>query len=662
MSQLPATATHWQRFAPYLLPASLLLASVVSLLTSLTLGSVVGIKSGYVFIGLLIALIVYNLSNRTTTTEKSITEFKSYSRPLRISVYFVTLFSVIVVAGVPLVTGIGSSVARAFVLLFVLPVSYALVLIQMYTKPSPKHILPQILLLFSLDLVTKVQSTDFYFGRGDIPKHVHYTDLVASTGTWRMIPETSFYHFFPGFQTLLGSVSLLTGLSPYDSLVITGICTYLVVVLAVYLLAQVLFDADLIPICIALGVTMLGPIHRYSVYFYPQALAVALISIIILAAYKYSPVGPQRYLWGLILSSPIVVSLWFTHHLTIVFFAPIILVLVTSPAVLNRILKTESVARPQVVPLASLVVGSVIYWLYQDVFYSSLIRAFIEEITSAGAAGSADAGSRIVLLGEQIPEYTVVDAFVSLLSPGGVYNITLVAALAFSTVVLLSKPGRYRRAGGLITMGLLGSVFMIRLPIDIHGSARLQLPLSLFTAFVLGVGLRRILTNSQIKRALPGLFVFVLLLTAGPAVAADDLYALQSGPDLWERQAVPDVQREFSDAEMESLRLSAGFIQQNDASVGTDFHTIIGLTRYGTESESFVVQDGTIRHNEDLLMYRQRWADHSVRLTPERRSFVTLVVPESWLNGLVASENKIYTTGEVGMISDRNNSPRLAVE
>jgi hypothetical protein len=156
------------------------------------------------------------------------------------------------------------------------------------------------------------------------------------------------------------------------------------------------------------------------------------------------------------------------------------------------------------------------------------------------------------------------------------------------------------------------------------------------------------------------LFVFVLLLTAGPAVAADDLYALQSGPDLWERHTVPDVQREFSDAEMESLQLSAGFIQQNDVSVGTDFHTLIGLSRYGTESSSFVVEDDTIRYDEDLLMYRQRWTEHSVRLTPERRSFITLVVPESWLNGYVASQNKVYTTGEVGMISDRGS--RFAVE
>jgi hypothetical protein len=660
MRKVPAAATHWQRFAPYLLPTSLLLALVVSLLTYLTLGPVLGVKSGYVFIGLAVALIAYGFSIKEITKGKSPPTFEPHSRSLRTAVYFSVLFSVIVVAGVTLLPNVSASIARTFVLLLVLPVSYALVLIQMYTKPSPKHILPQILVLFSLDLVTKFQSTDFYFGRGDIPKHVHYTDLVASSGTWRMIPETSFYHFFPGFQTLLGSVSLLTGLSPYDSLVITGICTYLVVVLAVYLLAQVLFDADLIPMCIALAVTMLGPIHRYSVYFYPQALAVALVSIVILAAFKYSSVGPRPYLGGLVLSSPIVVALWFTHHLTIVFFAPIILVLIVSPAVLNRILEAERVVRPQVVPLASLVVGSVIYWLYQDVFYSSLIRAFVEETTGASTAGSADAGSRIVSLGGQVPEHTVADAFISLFSPGGIYNITLVAALAFSTVVLLGRSSRYRRAGGLIIMGLLGSVFMIRLPIDIHGSARLQLPLSLFTAFVLGVGLRQILQHSQIKRVLPGLFVFVLLLTAGPAVAADDLYALQSGPDLWERHTVPDVQREFSDAEMESLQLSAGFIQQNDVSVGTDFHTLIGLSRYGTESSSFVVEDDTIRYDEDLLMYRQRWTEHSVRLTPERRSFITLVVPESWLNGYVASQNKVYTTGEVGMISDRGS--RFAVE
>lgn len=660
MSRVPATVAHWQRFAPYLLPASLLLASVVSLLTSLTLGPVVGIKSGYVFIGLLIALIVYDHNSRTTTKGRSITGLKSYSLPLRTSVYFISLCSLIVVGGVPLVSGIGVSTARTFVLLLALPVGYGMVMIQTYEKPSPKHILPQILSLFSLDLVTKVLATDFYFGRGDIPKHVHYTDLIVTTGTWRTIPQNSLYHFFPGLQTLVGSVSLLTGLSPYHSLVVTGICSYLVVVLAIYLLAQALFDDDLIPICVALGVTMLGPIHRYSVYFYPQSLAVALISVIVAAAFKYSSAGPRRYLRGLVLSSPIVVAVWFTHHLSIVFFVPIILVLTVSPIVVNRISGAVRVAQPQVVPLALLIVGSVTYWLYNDVFYLTLIHAFVDVTTSAEAASSSGAGARIVSLGSRIPDPTISDALISLFSPGGVYYITLVAVLAFSTIVLLSKSSEYRRAGGPIIMGLLGSIFMIRLPIDLYGITRAQLPLGLFTAFVLGIGLYRILTASRMRQALPGILVFVLLSTAGPAVAADDLYALHSGPDLWERQTVPEPQKDFTEAEMESFRLSSEFMRQNDASVSTDWHTTIGLSRYGAESESFVIENETIRSDEELLMYRQRWDDHSVRLIPERRSLVTLVVSERWLDGLIANENKVYTTGEVGMIADRNSSSRFA--
>lgn len=658
IKQAPPAVAYWQRFAPYLLPAALLLALVTSLFVFLTLDPIVGIKSGYGFIGLLIALIVYH--SNTTTREGSLTGFKSSGRPLRISVYVITLFSVLVVAGISSLFGSGASIARTFVLVLVLPIGYTLVMIQLYVKPLPQHALPQILSLFGLDLVTKYLSTGFYFGRGDIPKHVHYTDLIISSGTWQTIPETSFYHFFPGLQTLAGSVGLLTGFSPYDSLVVTGICAYLVVVLVMYLLAQTLFDSYLMPICIALGVTMLDPIHRYSVYFYPQSLAVALVAIVVLIAFNYNSAGPRGYLTGLLLSSPIVVALWFTHHLTMVLLAPIIVVLTVGPAVLNRVAALDRTVRPQVIPLAALVTGSVSYWLWQDVFYATLVSAFFDVTASGEAASEADAGANIEALGLQIPEPTVGDAFFSLFSPGGVYNIVLVAALAFSAIVLLNKSSDYWRAGGPIAVGLLGSVLMLRLPIDLHGSARLQLPLSLFVAFVLGVGLYQVLTNAQIKRAVPGVFVFVLLLTAGPAVAADDLYALQSGPDLWERQTTPDPQKEFSDAEMESFRLSSEFIQGNDASVSTDWHNSLGLRRYGTESESFVVENSTIRSDEDLLMYRQRWADHSIRLIPERRSLVTLVISENWLRELTTSENKVYTTGEVGLLADRNSTSRFA--
>lgn len=141
------------------------------------IGPVAGIKGRYEFIGLLIALIVYNLSSSTTTKERSLSGFKSYGRPLRTSVYFITLLFLIVVAGVPLVSDIGASVGRTFVLLLVLTVGYGIVMIQTYEKSSPKHILP-----------------------------------------------------------------------------------------------QVLFADYLIPICVAVEVTMLGPIHRYSVYCYFQSL------------------------------------------------------------------------------------------------------------------------------------------------------------------------------------------------------------------------------------------------------------------------------------------------------------------------------------------------------------------------------------------------------
>jgi len=110
---------------------------------------------------------------------------------------------------------------------------------------------------------------------------------------------------------------------------------------------------------------------------------------------------------------------------------------------------------------------------------------------------------------------------------------------------------------------------------------------------------------------------------------------------------------------MESFQQSATYLEEQETSVATDWNSAIGLSRYGAGSGSFVVTDDRIRTEQDLLLYRQRWTAHSVRYVPSRIDFRTLLVSEGWMRDSVRSENKVYTTGEIGMLADRENATYL---
>lgn len=645
----------------YYFPTLLFVAALLTITAFRILGPIAGIKSGYVFFGLLFASIVYYVNEEKSSTPAS--AGPTVAPHCGQAVLGVVFLSIAAVAAAAMLPFADPSTVRTGAIVVCLPVGYTLLVLQISERASPDWLLTQILALFALDPISKVLSTDFYFGRGDIPKHVRFTELITTTGTWRSIPETNLYHFFPGLQTLVGSISLLSGISEYDSLVITGIVTYLTVVVVAYLLAKLLFDDWLLPICVALAVTMLGPIHRYSVYFFPQSLSVGLVLIVILAAYRSDPVLERGYWNHMLIASPIAVALWFTHHLTTVLFAPLVLYLVAVPVLADR-LEFEGVRRPRVLPFLAWIGGSVAYWVLNEVFIRNFIND-IQMVVSQTQASDTDAGAPIILLGAEIPEPLIIDAVLSLLSVGAVYNVLLVCVFSLGALLLLKDRNRYRSVAALLMVGLSGAVVMIRTPIDLHGLARTQLIVSVFVAFLIAVSLYQILPLSvgSIKKAGPTLLIIVLLATSGPAYAADDLYGLHSGPDLWESRTTPEPQKEFSAAEMEGLRLTADFAARHDVAIGTDWNSAIGLSRYryGLPAKSFAVEDGRIKTDQEMILYRQRWGDHSLRLVPERTSFITLLISDGWLDRMVATENKVYTTGDVGMVADHRNGTSVDV-
>jgi hypothetical protein len=435
---------------------------------------------------------------------------------------------------------------------------------------------------------------------------------------------------------------------------LVGLITYLVVIYITYLIARVAFDDHTIAIFVALAISLLGPIHRYGTYFYPQAFAVVLVLILLFISLRAAVIGSTASRLYTLLAVPIIVALWFTHHLTVILFAPILLGLVVASSVVNWTTTGERTLQPQLLPIAAWVGGSVSYWLIEGIFIEPVVRSIREVLFSATVVDQSGSGRPLVALGQVLPEPSIIEAVASLLSPGGVYNIMLVCVLALGVLLLLDRFDQYRRPAGFLLVGVLGAGLLIRTPIAATGVKRLQLPLSLFVAFIIGIAIKRMLMaeHASMTKLLPAFFVFILLASSAPIVVADDLYGLHSGPDLWESRNLPETQKEFSDAEVTGFEQSTQFVADNELAVGTDWHSEIGFSRYGMDTGGMQIQENHIETESDVLLVRQRWPEHSLRLIPERLSLTKAIISEEWMRTMMRSEHKIYTTGDVSIIAD----------
>lgn len=621
------------------------------------LGPVVGIKSGYVLVGFLIASYVYySTSFGNLPWSRSITV-----RALGKAVLLIGMLSILAIPASERLPFVDASTATTAILLVGLPVGYVLLAIQMRWRANPRWLLVQIVALYAVSPIIKYQATRFYFGRGDTPTHVYWVDQIVASGTWQVIPQSDFYYYFPGLQTLLGSTRLLAGFSSYDAYIVVGTITYIVVICVGYLLATAVFDEKIIGCFVALGLSLLVPVITASTYFYPQSLATAFVFILLLIAFK-NATRPSRTASYTVLSFVLVGMLWFTHHLTVVLFAPIILALLALPVVSNRVKGSlagtiEKSKRPRALPLIVWIGGSVLYWTYQNVFIGPLVRSAGEIFGGSVIAGRAgEGGVPVRTLGTTIPDSSAEIAAISLISPDGIYNMALVGIVALGIVTIVGSLHSYAKGDSFLVVGAIGTTLLLPTPLVVVGLQRFQLPFSMFVAFVVGIGLARLLlaTDSSLSKVAPAFAVFLLLATAAPVVSADHHYALNTGPDLWEDQPLPEQQKEFNEQEMQSLERASAFIERQGITVGTDWHSQIGLKRFGIDAGGMTICEGRIRTDSGLLMYRHRWSDHSLRLIPERLEQETALVSEDWRENLARSENKVYATNEIGILAARD--------
>lgn len=607
------------------------------------LGAVTAIKGGYVLIGVLLAGVAF-YATVDANDHATFSPAGRYERRLGTTVFIICSLSIAFA---------GLARSRLVVLVFALPLGYLLLIVQMRSGTSPRWYLLQTGALFFTATLSKFLAVGYYFGAGDIIGHIRSIEQLIQVGSPSAI-TSPVYQQVPGLHVLVGSLKMITGLPTYDSLLLLGSLVYLGLVVVLFATVRATGASERLAVCTVIAMTVLERVLFYTTYFYPQSLATAFAVLLIFIAFR-ARIGARTRL--AVAATILASTLVFTHHFTIFLFAPLILVLfLVQPISRLTGLQTRlsnDLVIPRAFPIIIVGLSALAYWALYNIFIGQFIYAVNELILGQTLLTSST--TNIVstyTIGVEVSLQTPAAAMLSLFTPSGLYYIAAMGIFMLGVLETLSLERVYRRLLALIVTGIAAAPFVLKTPIAI--SQRIALPASFFFAVVLGIGIRRLLRGRHglVHQRGISVFMLVLLCATGPMVAADDVGALDAGPDFYGKTTGPGPQRTLTDQEYAELQSTSRFLQEYNGEATSFWFTSVMAGRFGADvDDSASINNTTIMSDDKLLLYKQNWPRYQVNFRGARNK---LFISKSSLNSIIQRENKVYTTGRDGLLWDRS--------
>jgi hypothetical protein len=610
------------------------------------LGKVTAIKGSYALLGVLVAAVLYQSHG---DPERQLHEANHLGR-------WSTKVTALLAGWAYLITYVTGTRLAAVVV--ALSVGYSLVAYQLLFAGVTRAVVSQLAVLFTVGPVTKYLATGFYFGATDLLGHVRAVEVLYRTGRFEAIDSVySTYSSFPALHIVSGTIGAFTGLPAYDSLILFGMVSYTIITVAVYYLSRSLFSpAEAVAVTFVFST--LSVVHNYTTYFFPQALATALMFCLFYVATRQRSAS-DRYRVSLSAAVVLItVAFAFTHHVTQILFLGIVAVVYAPSALeLTRFGRRWLVnaARPRTIPMLFALATGLSHLLLTRRAMIDYFVEFTRERLGDATVGDSGGGRTVIGLGTDIPYQTPRAAIESLVAVDGLYFIALAALFVAGVVTILTHYARYTRAAGALLLGGGAATVVLKTPL-LSTVSRLALPLALFFCLIAGIGLWALGVgrgglaerNVPVRRfALAGLVVVVGV--TGPLVAGDDLYGLHAGPNLWETYSTPEPQVDFSEQELAEFEALVGHVDRYDPDV-----TMLAVSREASErfgeverSRPTVVSESGIRA-ASTLAYRTEWTEHQVGYSTDVAG--TLYIADWWLRREVDATNKVYTTGSTGVL------------
>ncbi|WP_436932575.1 hypothetical protein [Halosimplex halobium] len=513
---------------------------------------------------------------------------------------------------------------------------------------SPKWILISVILLFSIITAGRFLTTGFYYVYSDLLYHAGKINKLFNTGTTIGLGS---YGNYPVYHVIGANLRLLSGVKSKLAMTFVGHVSFITIILCTYVVARQITNSRVVGIGVILGILSTSLFWFYSAFFFPQALAVTAVFVLLVITHRTRHYKLRFYVLGTVVGTGVA----FTHHLTqVLFVAPLALYLFLERLPLRK--RRDALCDPVLLGIVFSV--SLLNWIFSGTaFIRRLVLAAVMLLT-AGAFGGRDA-VEIYELGTPPKVQSTLQSF----GPAGIRLVYL--TLLFGTVILaitkFIEDDKVRNLSVSATfVGLLGAALIFPTPLYIKSRLRIAFPWMFFFAFVLGIGLIYIVrdTNRGDDKNNIGLSRYVPIAAALLLICAP-ISTTQTSQFFWrglgDSDQITDRMAYYSESESAQLEQISNSFLRSSPSV-----TSIGVLPYRLEAAGYSfgstisVQNETLSTESKNFLYRHRWSGKRVRIPKPGTFSRKAIIGDDWLSSSVARNAKVYDSGKFGVLWDRN--------
>lgn len=306
-----------------LLPYLLIVAYIAGLSLSLFLGIEI-----YAIDGTILAIPAILASLFLIVSKKEETHLEDQTHPFLISQRLLALlfFCIFIISVSILLFSVNY---YQFYLIFVI-LLYFIIIIHIFSNGSSSLILAEIILTLANMIYSTTFRFPFYFGNTDIMSHVFLTQVISTTGHI-VSSGTSIYSFFPLYHILIGMSSDLLGLEIKTTLFLITCPIYCLIIIFFYFICNHIIKNNQIALLSCLMLSINSNIVFTGTYMIPKAMGFVAFIILLYILFKIpgtSKSSDSTQFSLRILSVFIAIFIILVHHVNIIFYVFILLLLI----------------------------------------------------------------------------------------------------------------------------------------------------------------------------------------------------------------------------------------------------------------------------------------------------------------------------------------------
>lgn len=533
-------------------------------------------------------------------------------------------------------------IGRIVPVFVIYPIALVLLFIQV-GKVRPITLVTQGSILMTAYGLTKYISNGFYFGIGDSFGHISYISHWLTTGS----PPSNVYGQYPGYHLISTTLSYISKLPPYESAIVTVLIFNAILIPSAYLAAVRLGISKKRSIIISISMCFLPQMLFNNTFMHSQSVAAVLVILILSQMFSYNRATVLFLL---------IIALLITHHLT-----PLVLIIgVVGWFLLSYISQPFLIKKSEVADfnqILVLITCAISYWIYQGEQFFTTISYVWGKIIQDGfillSGGDEASVSRLILFGVENTRETTATAIIWLISFEGVFYTILFCLCILGAITILHTRDPVKIS--LAAISSIGLLAIFPMPFSLKLLGRFSIIFSIGIALIVGYGLAELMRSRDTPIKEGSVLLLIFLLGIGVSVSpaatvtpADDLDS-NFEADFANNLLSIDGNHAYSNSEVSQSRSTATFLNNFSPGSSTFWTQKSFLELFNASPSSTRINGSEIYINRSFI-YTSSWSNEREAVSRDTAYIRTVVFSQKCLNNLESTNNKAYTTGELGII------------